>query len=128
MGGTLRRFALPALLLVVTGLSMLILLLPRSGAGKATSQRPTPALGSPTLVFVLKAPADPQVVAVRLAGAGAVAYSYAQVCGMENIRPPKFILPLAPGQADTILTRARRDPDIQDPLLSVWPCGAGLKA
>jgi len=126
MGGKLRRFALPAMVVVVTGLSVLVVVQSRSGAGNASSQKPTPALGSPILVFVVEPPADPQVVAVRLAGAGAVAFSYAQVCGMDNIRPPKFILPLAPGQTDAILARARTDPDVADPVLSVWPCGAGL--
>jgi len=125
MGGKFRRFALAAPALVVTVLSVLILLRPL-GAGNAISQRPTPALGSPTLVFVVKVPADPQVVAVRLAGAGAAAYSYARVCRMEALHPPKLILPLAPFQADAILARARSDPDVQDPLLSVWPCGAAL--
>jgi len=126
MGGKLRRFALPALVLVVTGLSVLIVVQSRSGVGNSTDQKPTPALGSPTLVFVVEPPADPQIVAVHLAGAGAVVFSYAQVCGMDNMRPPKFILPLAPGQAGAILARARTDPDVADPVLSVWPCGAGL--
>jgi len=126
MGGKLRRFVLPALVLVVTGLSVLIVVQSRSGVGNASSQKPTPALGSPTLVFVVEPPADPQVVAVRLAGSGAVAFSYAKICGMENMRPPRFILPLGPGQAGAILARARTDPDVADPMLSVWPCGAGL--
>ena len=125
MRSRLDRF-LPALVLVVCTLSVLIVLEGRSDGGKISTPKPVPALASPTLVFVANAPADPQAVAVRLAGPGAVAYSYAEVCGMKDLRPPKFILSLVGGQRDAVLERARKDPDVRDPVLSVWPCGAGL--
>ena len=45
---------------------------------------------------------------------------------MKDLRPPKFILPLVGGQRDAVLERARKDSDVRDPVISVWPCGAGL--
>ena len=126
MTSRLGRFVLPVLVLVISTLSVLIVLQGQAGGGSNPTPKPVPALGSPTLVFTVSAPADPQVVAVRLAGPGAVAYSYAEVCGMTDLRPPKFIVPLADGQRDAALERARQDPDVRDPVLSVWPCGSGL--
>ena len=126
MPSRLGRFVLPVLVLVISILSVLIVLQGRAGSDSNPLPKPVPALGSPTLVFVVNPPADPNAVAVRLAGPGAVAYSYAEVCGMTDLRPPKFIVPLADGQRDAALERARQDPDVRDPVLSVWPCGSGL--
>ena len=126
MPSRLGRFVLPVLVLVISTLSVLIVLQGQAGGGSNPTPKPVPALGSPTLVFVVNPPADPRAVAVRLAGPGAVAYSYAEVCGMRELRPPKFILPLVGGQRDAVLERARKDPDVRDPVISVWPCGSGL--
>lgn len=122
----LGRVVLPALVVVITGLSILVLLQSGPAVDGNSPSTPGPALGSPTLVFVVQTAADPQAVGVRLAGRAAVIYGYAEICGTQDVRPPKFILPLVAGEADAILARARSDPDVADPMISVWPCGAGM--
>src|SRR5205807_9896640 len=72
MPSRLGRFVLPALVVVVCTLSVLIVLHGQASTGGTTSPKPAPALGSPTLVFVVNPPADPDAVAVLLAGPGAV--------------------------------------------------------
>ena len=118
LGSTL----LPVLVVVVSSVTILVVLARPAPGGMGNTRTPPP-LGSATLVFTPNASADPQAIAVRLAGTGAYAYDYGQLCGQEDAEPPRFILPVPADRAQALLDQARVDPDVRSVASSIWPCG-----